>query len=130
MDSPPPRDSTARDYLASERTFLAWIRTSIGVISLGFVVAKFSLWLRQMLAIPLGGQPGAVQPGLSFPVGLALIAWGAVLAPAAWLRYRAVNEAIRSGTVLPARSLAVLVVLSVVIPAAALFIYLLVTTPA
>ena len=34
------------DYLANERTFLAWIRTRMAVMNLGFVVAKFSLWLR------------------------------------------------------------------------------------
>ena len=36
-----PGDRRATEYLASERTFLAWIRTSIAVVSLGFVVAKF-----------------------------------------------------------------------------------------
>ena len=40
----------ATAYLANERTFLAWIRTSIAIISLGFVVAKFSLWLRKLAA--------------------------------------------------------------------------------
>jgi len=93
-NEPAPRDSLARDYLASERTFLAWVRTSIGVTSLGFVVAKFSLWLRQLLALPVGGHLRPVRPGLSFPIGMALIAWGAVLAVLAWLRYREVNEAL------------------------------------
>ena len=39
-------EKRATEYLANERTFLAWIRTSIAIISLGFVVAKCSLWLR------------------------------------------------------------------------------------
>jgi uncharacterized membrane protein YidH (DUF202 family) len=46
-------DAKATEYLANERTFLAWIRTSIAVISLGFVSAKFGVWLRE-LAIRLG----------------------------------------------------------------------------
>jgi putative membrane protein len=36
-----------RYYLAEERTFLAWIRTSLGLMGFGFVVARlglFSLW--------------------------------------------------------------------------------------
>lgn len=41
-------EKRATEYLANERTFLAWIRTSIAIISLGFVVAKFSLWLREL----------------------------------------------------------------------------------
>jgi Predicted membrane protein len=30
-----------RIYMAAERTFLAWIRTAIGLIAFGFVVEKF-----------------------------------------------------------------------------------------
>jgi putative membrane protein len=32
----------ANDHLANERTFLAWIRTGIGIMGFGFVVVKFS----------------------------------------------------------------------------------------
>lgn len=35
------------DHLANERTFLAWIRTSIGIMGFGFVVVKFSRFLCQ-----------------------------------------------------------------------------------
>lgn len=37
-----------RDYsnhAANERTFLAWVRTGIAVIALGFVIEKFNLFL-------------------------------------------------------------------------------------
>lgn len=34
--------STARDHLASERTFLAWLRTGLGFIALGIAVERFS----------------------------------------------------------------------------------------
>jgi putative membrane protein len=40
----PPRRQ-ASEYLANERTFLAWVRTSITIISFGFIVAKFNVWL-------------------------------------------------------------------------------------
>ncbi|WP_229663535.1 YidH family protein [Pedobacter quisquiliarum] len=33
------------DHLANERTFLAWIRMSIGIMGFGFVVVKFSRFL-------------------------------------------------------------------------------------
>jgi uncharacterized membrane protein YidH (DUF202 family) len=34
--------STARDHLANERTFLAWIRTGLGFIALGIAIERFS----------------------------------------------------------------------------------------
>lgn len=33
--------STARDHLASERTFLAWLRTGLGFIALGIAIERF-----------------------------------------------------------------------------------------
>jgi putative membrane protein len=36
------------DFLANERTFLAWVRTSLGLIGLGFVLARMGLFLRQI----------------------------------------------------------------------------------
>src|SRR5277367_6618721 len=42
------------DHLANERTFLAWIRTSISMIVFGFVVAKFGITLRQFLQVQGG----------------------------------------------------------------------------
>ena len=41
-----------RVYFAAERTLLAWIRTGLGVIGLGFVVARFGLFLRMMRDVP------------------------------------------------------------------------------
>lgn len=50
---PPPgeRDhhTPARDprvYFAAERTLLAWVRTALGLIGMGFVVARFGLFLQ------------------------------------------------------------------------------------
>jgi putative membrane protein len=37
-----------RDYLAEERTFLAWIRTGITLMGFGFVVARFGVFLEQL----------------------------------------------------------------------------------
>ena len=41
------------DYLAAERTFLAWIRTGLALMGFGFVVARFGLFLRALQI----GQP-------------------------------------------------------------------------
>ena len=37
-------NSNCREHLANERTFLAWVRTSIAIIAFGFVIEKFSLF--------------------------------------------------------------------------------------
>ena len=39
------------DYLAAERTFLAWIRTGLALMGFGFVVARFGLFLRMLQAV-------------------------------------------------------------------------------
>ncbi len=38
--SRPNDGSLARDHLANERTFLAWVRTALGLIGLGVLIAK------------------------------------------------------------------------------------------
>jgi hypothetical protein len=46
MGIPPEARPAAelRDYLAEERTFLAWIRTGISLMGFGFVVARFGIF--------------------------------------------------------------------------------------
>lgn len=79
------------DYLAAERTFLAWIRTGLALMGFGFVVARFGLFLE---ALQLG-QPGLhVRPyGPSFWFGTALIVLGVVVnVVSAWSHIRLVQE--------------------------------------
>ncbi|HTW96008.1 MAG TPA: DUF202 domain-containing protein [Tepidisphaeraceae bacterium] len=85
------------DHLANERTFLAWIRTSIAVMGLGFVVAKFAVWLRELSA-RLPGPPVTQHGNLSTYLGIAMIGVGAGLSILAAWRYRAVRLAILNGT--------------------------------
>lgn len=50
--------SVARDHLASERTFLAWLRTSLSLVSIGIAVT-------QLFQIPslVGGSSNGKEPG-------------------------------------------------------------------
>jgi inner membrane protein YidH len=71
-----PRASLS-DYLAAERTLLAWIRTGLALMGFGFVVARFGLFLQQ-LQLVRGMSPTKVY-GLSLWLGTALIAVGIVV---------------------------------------------------
>jgi putative membrane protein len=79
----PPGPNELRDHLANERTFLAWIRTTIAIVALGFVVAKFGILLREVggnHVHPLTARAGAV-------VGVLLVLTGIVTATLATMRF-------------------------------------------
>lgn len=65
------------DYLAAERTFLAWIRTGLALMGFGFVVARFGLFLQSLQIVQANLQ---VRPyGPSFWFGTTLIVLGVVV---------------------------------------------------
>ncbi|HXI84885.1 MAG TPA: DUF202 domain-containing protein [Verrucomicrobiae bacterium] len=122
-----PEEKRATEFLANERTFLAWIRTSIAVISLGFVVAKFGVWLRE-LATRLAPQLPIRSTGMSLPIGIAMMSLGGALAVLAAWHYHLVNLAIERGEVRANRGLIVAVTAGVALLALAMIIYLLVAS--
>ncbi len=81
------------DHLANERTFLAWIRTSIGIMAFGFVVVKFSLFVKQ-LTLLLGKEQIIQQKGYSAIVGIVLVAVGAIASILAYIRYKKTEKQI------------------------------------
>jgi putative membrane protein len=119
-------EKRATEYLANERTFLAWIRTSIAVISLGFVVAKFSVWLRE-LALRLDPHMHAPVNGASLPIGVAMMSLGGLLAVLAAWRYHKVNLAIERGQVTADRGLVMLVTIMIGVLAIVMIVYMLIT---
>jgi len=73
-----------RVHMANERTFLAWIRTSTGIMAFGFVVKKFTLFMRQMsLLLTKDNIENALPPshGYSAMVGIFLVGLVATRAP-------------------------------------------------
>jgi putative membrane protein len=90
-----PEDSSRdpRVYLAEERTFLAWIRTSLALMGFGFVIARFGLFLRELETAHTGTV--ATSSALSLPLGIAFVLIGVltnILACVHHLRYvRALN---------------------------------------
>jgi uncharacterized protein (DUF302 family)/uncharacterized membrane protein YidH (DUF202 family) len=85
------------DYLAAERTLLAWIRTGLALMGFGFVVARFGLFLQQVQLMQ--HTPAAQSYGLSLWFGTALIAVGVVVnVCSGWRHARLVRELDRGET--------------------------------
>jgi uncharacterized membrane protein YidH (DUF202 family) len=116
--------------MANERTFLSWIRTSIGIMAFGFVVEKFGLFIKQ-LSYFISREPGqmvtfghAPTPGYSSVFGISLIGLGAVMGVLAFVRYRKVECQIDSDTYQPSLILDILLTLSLFSIGMFLIIYL------
>ena len=71
--SRPPAD--LREYLAAERTTLAYVRTGLSMMGIGFVVARFGLVLR-IMKISIAGS-AEYSAGTSLWIGTGLVLLGA-----------------------------------------------------
>jgi putative membrane protein len=86
----------AGDHLANERTFLAWIRTSIGIMAFGFVVVKFSLFLKQ-ISIILGKGIVDQSKGYSSVAGIVLVIVGVIMSVLSYIKYKKTEKQLDAG---------------------------------
>ncbi|MDQ2719209.1 MAG: DUF202 domain-containing protein [Bacteroidota bacterium] len=84
----------AGDHLANERTFLAWIRTCIGIMAFGFVVVKFSLFVKQ-ISVLLGKENVIQNRSYSVIVGIVLVAVGSITSILSYIRYRRTEKQLK-----------------------------------
>ncbi|MBA2465444.1 MAG: DUF202 domain-containing protein [Nocardioidaceae bacterium] len=77
------RSSRARDHMANERTYLAWLRTAANIMIVGLVVARFGA----------GGKVTATTLAAGGML-LAVVAAGVVYGT---MRYRAVSRELEAG---------------------------------
>jgi len=89
----------ARDHLANERTFLAWVRTGIATIVFGFAIGRFSIALREFLKMQ---GYSSTTPGLTTWLGIISTAGGVLLILAGLNRYRKTKVQLDSNTFEPA----------------------------
>lgn len=75
--------SDPRVYFAAERTLLAWLRTGLGIMAFGFVVARFGLFLR-LVQVQGGSQADLAA---SQYVGAALVLLGVLASAAGAVQY-------------------------------------------
>jgi putative membrane protein len=124
--------ATLGDHMANERTFLAWIRTSIGIMAFGFVVEKFSLFLKQIaiflgksnLAPSLPRLISSTAQGYSAIFGIILVALGALICLLAFFKYKKVETQINTNSYKPTSMLDVMLTLIVFCIGLFLTIYL------
>jgi putative membrane protein len=91
-----PEPPSARDHLANERTLLAWIRTALTVVGLGFLVDRLAVQ----------GQASALETW----AGIGIVLLGAVIAVVGGFSYLRARRDLEEGTYSPAVTLNVVLV--------------------
>lgn len=88
----PSKLSSCRDHMANERTFLAWVRTAIGVIAFGIVVERFAF---------VGSQQPSPSDRFFHLAGFSLVALGVLITAFAFVRFRTVEKELDEGVYKP-----------------------------
>jgi uncharacterized membrane protein YidH (DUF202 family) len=120
---PPEPIDNLSNHLANERTFLAWVRTSIGVMAFGFVVVKFSLFIKE-IGIVLQKPLTVSSHGYSEVMGIFLVGFGVLIGLIAFFRFRRINQQISENSYRPSTSLSTLLTVCIVLIGICLVIYL------
>ena len=113
------------DHLANERTFLAWVRTSIAVIAFGFVVERFGLLLRQLGL--KGNLVGGTIP-YSKLLGIIITLLGIVLLVIALINFMQIRRSIDEERFHPGITFAIILTVVAALIGVLLAIYLSITT--
>lgn len=110
------------DHAANERTFLAWVRTGIAIIALGFVIEKFYLVLVELAqsgslpARKLAGPPTPAWETSSFDGG-ALVVVGVAIIVIASIRFVRTNRMLSDSRAFTDESVRLEIMLAVVLAA-------------
>ena len=96
MSNHEKQTTNIREHLANERTFLAWMRTSIGIMAFGFVVVKFALFVKQ-ISMMLGKENLIHSTGYSGIVGIILVSVGTVTAILSFIKYKRTEKQLNEG---------------------------------
>lgn len=98
------RSKKVNDHLANERTFLSWIRTSLGIMGFGFVVVKFSLFVKQITMMINPEITLSNSHGYSSIVGVAIVIVGSLTTILACLKYHKTGRQIEEDSYIPSAS--------------------------
>jgi putative membrane protein len=92
------------DHAANERTFLAWIRTGITIMALGFVIERLDLFLASLGLSAQGKAAPVMGEAEIHALSVALVAFGMVLIAGSSYRFVDINRAIEDQAVRPFRA--------------------------
>jgi putative membrane protein len=81
------------DHLANERTFLAYVRTSLSLMAFGFVIAKFAVLAHAMPGGQIGVAPATSMSG--HKLGIVFAAIGVVLGAIGSWRFVVVDSELK-----------------------------------
>jgi putative membrane protein len=110
VDSP-KKSLHVTDHLANERTFLAWIRTAIAVMTLGVAINRFALFLMEIHQVVPEVRDLANRHVEKLGIGLVVL--GIVMLVGATWHYLHVGKTIDDETYRPSR--VIMVAASIVI---------------
>lgn len=119
------KPDTTNNHLANERTFLAWIRSSISIIVFGFVVSKFGIALREFFLVQ---GHHIKESNDSLIMGVVFMGVGITTALTSMIRYQITRRRIEAGDFKPANITIILLGLFAATFGIVLMIYLIVAT--
>jgi len=94
------KNPNQREHQANERTFLAWLRTSISLIGFGLAIARFGLFVRQSQIATDNVVSNQINSDI---LGMSLIFAGLIIVGLAAFRYNRVYRQIEQGNYRPSR---------------------------
>jgi putative membrane protein len=113
------------DHLANERTFLAWIRTSIAIMAFGFVVVKFALFVKQIGFVVTDNVDPLPNRGYSALIGIVLLGVGILMALLSYFQYKRNERDLLSNTYQPSSKMSTFFTFVIILVGLLLIVYLL-----
>jgi putative membrane protein len=92
------------DHAANERTFLAWVRTAITVMALGFVIERLDLFVVSLGLAAQNREIPATEQAAIHSLSVALVAVGILLIAGSSYRFVEINRAIDDQATHPFRA--------------------------
>lgn len=114
------------EHLANERTFLAWIRTGIGIMIFGFVTVKFSLFMNQLPAT-FFQEASIAKSSYSSLIGIVLVLIGALTIVLSYWRYKNTFRQLQNGKYLYTSFLLTILTVIIFLMSIVIIVYLIMT---
>lgn len=102
------------DHLANERTFLAWLRTSVALMGFGLILVKFSVFLKQISWLSTDRHIIHSQKEYSGLTGLILVAAGVIILIFSYLNYKKTQKKITEDLFIGNNSLILMVTVLII----------------